>query len=349
MATIMPEPPITNEQIGELLALRAEEVDGQRQRAYRRAARAAFKWPEEAFDVIAAGRSPGDLRSIGPRLGALLRTWCDEPPEVPDPPSIRSDYISYARALRVVANAPEAWSNFKGDLQMHTVYSDGQEDVAMMAAGGAALGYEYIAVTDHSKGLKIANGMDEGRLAQQVAEIDELNRSAESGVRVLRSIEMNLNTKGFGDMDADVLSGLDLVLGSFHSSLRGKDDQTPRYLAAVRNPDIDTLGHPRGRMYNFRAGLNAQWERVFAEAARVGTAVEIDCYPDRQDLSIELIAVARDAGCHFSIGTDAHATWELDFLTMGAAAVVLAEVPPERVLNFMTADELLQWRREHRR
>src|SRR5438270_13820593 len=107
---------------------------------------------------------------------------------------------------------------------------------------------------------------------------------------------MNLNPLGEGDMEPATLRSLDLVLGSFHSALRRKEDQTERYLAALRNPSIHILGHPRGRIYNFRLGLSADWARVFALAAQLDKAVEIDCYPDRQDLSIELLAIARKEG-----------------------------------------------------
>jgi histidinol phosphatase-like PHP family hydrolase len=161
------------------------------------------------------------------------------------------------------------------------------------------LGYEYVAVTDHSKGLRIAGGIDEEALAGQGREVDALNDSLASQgrrFRVLRSLELNLRPDGTGDMDPEARGPLDLVLGSFHSSLRVKEDQTDRYLAALENPDINVLGHPRGRMYNFRVGLNADWAVVFERAAEVGKAVEIDCFPYRQDLDVRLLRLARDAG-----------------------------------------------------
>src|SRR5437660_7752791 len=120
-----------------------------------------------------------------------------------------------------------------------------------MAEQAEARGYEFIAITDHSKELKIANGMDERRLRAQGAEIEQVNAALtarDSKVQVLKAIEMNLNPMGEGDMESDALAELDLVLGSFHSALRKKEDQTARYLAALRNPDIQVLGHPRGRV-----------------------------------------------------------------------------------------------------
>ena len=154
---------------------------------------------------------------------------------------------------------------------------------------------------------------------------------------------MNLNPRGEGDMSSDSLRSLDLVLGSFHSALRTTEDQTERYLAALRNPQVHILGHPRGRIYNFRIGLKADWPRVFAEAARRGKALEIDCYPDRQDLNVELLKIARDEGTRISLGTDAHHDWQLEFIDLGLAAALRAKIPVDRILNFMPILELKTW------
>jgi DNA polymerase (family 10) len=154
---------------------------------------------------------------------------------------------------------------------------------------------------------------------------------------------MNLNPRGEGDMNPKSLSNLDLVLGSFHSSLRRIDDQTERYLAALRNPHIHILAHPRGRIYNFRLGLKADWPRVFAEAARLDKALEIDCYPDRQDLNLTLLKLARLAGTRVSLGTDAHHPWQLEFIQLGLAAVLRARVPAERIVNFMSVQQIKRW------
>ncbi|MGA9352075.1 MAG: PHP domain-containing protein [Terriglobales bacterium] len=138
---------------------------------------------------------------------------------------------------------------------MHTEWSDGSASIQEMAEAADARGYEYIAITDHSKGLKIAGGINEEQLRQQAEEIAAVNQSlgaAGKTLRVLRSIEVNLNPAGQVDMEVSSLGELDIVLGCFHSSLRKKDDQTDRYVAALRNPAIQILGHPRGRIYNFR-------------------------------------------------------------------------------------------------
>ncbi len=160
---------------------------------------------------------------------------------------------------------------------------------------------------------------------------------------VLHSIELNLNPRGEGDLEPGCLAKLDLVLASFHFPLRLKDDQTGRYLAALRNPVVHILGHPRGRIYNYRAGLSADWSRVFAEASSLDKAVEIDCFPDRQDLNVELLKLARAAGTRVSLGTDAHHPWQLAFIEFGLAAAWQAKLPPERVVNFMTLAEIRRW------
>jgi len=231
-------------------------------------------------------------------------------------------------------------------LQMHTVWSDGSGTVADMAEAAKERGYEYISITDHSKGLKIAGGITEAQLRQQTDEIRQVNAMAASaggGLTILRSIELNLNPRGEGDMLKTALARLDLVLGSFHSVLRVKHDQTARYIAALRNPSVQILGHPRGRIYNYRLGLKADWPRVFAEAAKLDKALEVDCYPDRQDLNVSLLRIARKEGVRISLGTDAHHPWQLEFITLGLAATLKAGIPSDRIVNFMPLGELKAW------
>jgi histidinol phosphatase-like PHP family hydrolase len=338
---------LTNAEIAELLAVASESAKQPLQKALRRASRKAFLWPEEAGEIVEQGRSLEELAGVGPSLNRIIRRWLNDPPDdIPKPPEIRSGFLSIPAAQARLAAKP-SWSlALKGDLQMHTLWSDGTDSVEAMARAAAERGYEYIAITDHAKGLKIAGGIDEGQLALQGEEIAQVNAtmSAEKlALRVLRSIELNLDPYGNGDMDATALARLDVVLGCFHSSLRKKEDQTDRYLAALRNPTIQILGHPRGRIYNFRLGLSADWRRVFDLAAELDKAVEIDSYPDRQDLSGDLVRLAAKAGCRISIGTDAHGPAQLRFIELGLASALSAGVPRDRVLNFMSADELLRW------
>lgn len=335
---------VSNSDLAELLAQAAEKSEGIRQRAFRRAARSAFLWPEQAADLVRQGRSLSELRGIGPFLEKQLLSWLQDPTPKVRPPPIRRDFLALADARVLLASNPTWARQLRGDLQMHTTWSDGSGSIAEMAVAADEQSYEYIAITDHSKGLKIAGGINETELARQGEEILAVNRAKTDGkLTVLRSIEMNLNPRGEGDLESGALSKLDLVLGSFHSSLRVKQDQTERYLAALRNSDLHILGHPRGRIYNFRLGLTADWARVFAEAARLDKAVEIDSYPDRQDLNLILLRVAKKEGVRVSLGTDAHHPWQLGFIELGLAAALKARIPAERVLNFLSLAELRQW------
>jgi Histidinol phosphatase and related hydrolases of the PHP family len=341
--------PLSNSDIAELLAREAEASEGIRVRAFRRAARSAYLWPEKAATLLAEGRSLTELQSVGPFIEKQLRTWIENPPPRATVPPVRRDFLALADARELLATQPAWVKQLRADLQMHTRWSDGSGTIAEMAAAAKERGYEYIAITDHSKGLKIAGGIDETALRQQGAEIAETNRLTDRGVTVLRSIEMNLNPRGEGDMEPAALRELDLVLGSFHSVLRKKEDQTDRYLSALRNPYVHILGHPRGRIYNYRVGLSAGWPRVFAEAAKLDKAVEIDCYPDRQDLNLALLKLARKEGVRVSLGTDAHHPWQLGFIELGLAAALRAKIPASRIINFLSLSKLHEWRDNFRR
>jgi DNA polymerase (family 10) len=157
-------------------------------------------------------------------------------------------------------------------------------------------------------------------------------------------MEVDLFPDGTLDMDDDSLASLDLVLGAFHSALRSKEDETERYLAALNQPRLHVLAHPKARMYGRRAGLEADWRRVFAEAARLGKAVELDATPARQDLTVELATIAREEGVEwFSIGSDAHTALELEFLPFGMATAALAGIPSERILNYRPVEFVRAW------
>jgi DNA polymerase (family 10) len=337
---------LTNADLAELLARSSEQEEGHRQRALRRAARAALTWPEEAIDVVEEDRSLTEFPGVGPWLARTITSWLETPPEIPEPPEVRRGFLTRTEVRSTLNAHPEWRSELRADLQMHTTHSDGSVGVREMLEACSSIGYEHVAITDHSKGLKIARGMDETRLLLQGQEIDLLNeelRASGSGIQALRSIEMNLSPQGEGDMDPAALAELDLVLGAFHSKLRTTEDQTERYLAAVQNPTVHILAHPRGRKFNLRRGLRADWPRVFAAAAELDVALEIDAYPDRQDLNVELLRFARDAGVRISIGTDAHHPDELRFMEFGVAAAIQAGIPRDRILNMLPMDQLRTW------
>ncbi len=335
-----------NGQLAELLALQSEQADGNAQRALRRASRRAFTWTTEATDLVEGGRELTELEGVGPFIARLLKDWIADSTAPPDPPPIRSGFWTLARAQRELTGwGPSHWTNHpKGDLQMHSTDSDGYAAIEEYAEHAIERGYRYIAITDHSKGLKIAGGIDEAKLARQAKTINAINRRiAGGGLTILKSIELNISPEGEGDMTPESLRELDLVLGAFHSKLRYSEDQTERYVKALRNPFVHVLAHPRGRIYNFRLGLTADWDRVFRTAASLDKAVEIDSFPDRQDLDTELLRLAASAGVRVSIGTDSHHPNQLDYIVLGLASAASAGIAPERILNLMEVDDLLAW------
>jgi DNA polymerase (family 10) len=337
---------LTNAELAEVMARAADgEPEGSnRRKALQRASRSAFSWPQEAGSLMEQDRPLTELRSVGPWLAQVIGEWLqDDGLEPPDPPELRRGFLTLAEVKTTLAG--DSWmGELKADLQMHSTYSDGRNTIREMVEEAATYGYEHVAITDHSVGLPIARGMDEARLAAQGEEIHAVNQERAGAFPfALHSIEMNLSPEGEGDMDPAALRRLALVLGAFHSKLRVTEDQTERYLAALRNPSVHVLAHPRGRRFNVRLGLRADWRRVFEEAAGLDKALEVDAHPDRQDLDVELLRLAAGAGCRISIGTDAHSTADLRFIEFGLAAVIRAGIPRERIINFLPREELLAW------
>ena len=341
---------LTNGHLGELLWNAGREETDHRRRALERASRAARFWPVEAFELVDAGRSLTELSAVGPWVAERIQSWLEDPPALPEPEEGRRGFLTYAEVRRTL-DADPAWEAAPcADLQMHTTWSDGSLPLEEMVDAARALGRPFIAITDHSEALEIAHGMSADKLAEQGRAIDALNRVAfEDGgdpFRVLRSQEVDLFADGSIDMDDASLSSLDLVLGAFHSALRAREDQTERYVAALRQPRLHVLAHPKARMYGRRPGLNADWHRVFAEAAARGKAVELDATVWRQDLNVELATIAREEGvAWFSIGSDAHTAEELEFLPFGMATAALAGIPRERILNYRTVEFVRVWAR----
>jgi putative hydrolase len=335
---------ITNSDIAELLALEAEDcAEPLKGKALRRASRAAFMWPIEAAQLVDENRPLTELDGVGPYISKVIQRWLDKPPRIPKRAENRKDFLTLTEARAILATNPKWQKLFKGDLQMHTNWSDGSGTILDMAKQAIARGYSYIGITDHSKALKIAGGINEQEVLQQGEEIDNVNEALkQTGEKftILKSIELNLTPDGKADLDDECLGKLDIVVGSFHSALRRVEDQTKRYLAAVENPGVHILGHPRGRVYNYRLGLTADWPKIFARAAELGKAIEIDSYPDRQDLNHELLLQAKKAGCLLSIDTDAHHPEQLAFIELGLAAALKAKIPADRIINFQDARSL---------
>lgn len=257
------------------------------------------------------------------------------------PPPMREGMgeIQLARdhALPVVVQQ----SDLRGDLHLHSQWSDGKRTIREMAEAAIALGYDYLAVTDHSGGLGVANGLHADRIRAQRQEIDQVN-AAVAPFRILQGIEVEVRADGSLDLPDDVLAELDWVNASVHSSLRQERERlTGRALAAIRHPPVDVLSHPTGRIVGGRPGGDFDMEAIYAAAAESGTALEINADPARLDLRDVHARAAIAAGCMLTIGSDAHDVPGLDNVFYGIGVAQRAWVPPERVLNTLPVDELL--------
>jgi putative hydrolase len=239
-------------------------------------------------------------------------------------------------------------SSYRGDLQMHSEWSDGSLTVAAMAHACAGRGYAFCAITDHAGSLKIAGGLTREEVARQQREIEAFNMRG-ADCRVLKGIEANIDAAGNIDIEPADLALFDLVLAAPHSRLRLQEDQTPRMLRAVTTPGVHILAHPRGRMAGSRAGVVADWDAVFAAAADHRVAIEIDGDPARQDLDYVLAKRAVDAGCLFALDSDAHDDDQLIYAETAIAHARLAGVPPARIVNCWPLKKLLAWADERRR
>ena len=270
----------------------------------------------QVITEAAAGRQPG----------YLARLLADQPPSPRD-------------GLRAA---------LRGDCHTHSDWSDGGRPPREMAEAARVLGHEWIALTDHSPRLTVANGLSPERLAAQLELVEELNEEL-APFRILTGIEVDILEDGSLDQREDLLGRLDVVVASVHSQLRmPAGPMTRRMVAAVRNPHVDVLGHCTGRLL----GLSQQGGRgrrpesvfdpgaVFAACREAGVAVEINCRPERRDPPGRLLKLAAEAGCLFAIDTDAHAPGQLDWLVNGTVRAEQAGITADRVINARGAREL---------
>ena len=261
----------------------------------------------------------------------------------------------YLAGLRERTAAPLATGGeairkqLRGDLHSHSDWSDGTTSIESMADTAIWLGHEYLALTDHSPRLKIANGLTADRLRKQIDIVDKLNEGYD-GFRLLRGIEVDILDDGALDQTSAMLDRLDVVVASVHSKLKMESgEMTERMLAAVADPHTNVLGHCTGRLVSGERGTRppSQFDAkaVFAACAEQDVAVEINSRPERRDPPGPLIQLALDAGCLFSIDSDAHAPGHLGLLDYGAARAEKYGVPAERIVTTWPLDRLLEWAR----
>ena len=248
--------------------------------------------------------------------------------------ALNDDAIVYRQALR-------------GDCHLHSTWSDGGAEIEAMAATAIELGHEYIVLTDHSARLTIAHGLNEQRLSDQLTDVARINAeigAAGHDFRILTGMEVDILEDGSLDLGDEMLAALDVVVASVHSKLRMESKQmTERMVMAVANPNVDILGHCTGRLIGKRPESTFDADYVFAACAQFDTAVELNCRPERLDPPRGMIDLALQYGCWFAIDSDAHATGQLEWLPYGCNRAAEREIPIDRIVNTMSADDLLSW------
>ena len=312
-----------------------------RVQAFRKAADTVLATSRTDLDRRAAEGSLQSLPGIGKATEAVVRE------------ALAGEQPTYLTSLEESSSGPlvdggeEYAAQLRGDCHCHSDWSDGGSPIPEMVATAMELGREYLVLTDHSPRLRIANGLSAERLTQQLKVVDTINKHVDD-FRLLRGIEVDILDDGSLDQSEEMLGRLQVRVASVHSKLAmGKDAMTRRMIEAVRNPRTNILGHCTGRLVEGNRGKREQSSfdatAVFEACAEHDVAVEINSRPERCDPPDELVALALEAGCLFSIDSDAHAPGQLDFLVYGAERAQRLEVPLERIVTTWDADRVLDW------
>jgi len=234
------------------------------------------------------------------------------------------------------------YNELKGDLQMHSKWSDGSHTIEEMAKAAKGLGHDYIAITDHTDTLRIAKGMDEKTIRKQMKEIEEVDERIE-GLTVLKGVEVNIDSEGKLDIKDKVLKNLDVVVASIHSGFRqGKEKLTKRIISAMDNENVDIIAHPTGRKIQERAGYDLDFEKVFEKSIETNTFLEINSYPNRLDLNDINVKRALEFGCKLVINTDSHSIEHLRYLNLGIATARRGWATKDNIINALPIKKLLK-------
>jgi histidinol phosphatase-like PHP family hydrolase len=260
----------------------------------------------------------------------------------------RAGYLSRAAVADTLRNGPAELSpqRLRGASHWHTRDSDGKATLEAMARACHRRGFAWSMVTDHSRGLEVASGLDREGLRLQRGRIVKWNQRHGEEHRVFQGLEVEVLADGSLDVPKGERLEVECVVAAVHSQFDPDRDQTDRLVRAVSTPGVHVLAHPRGRHFHYRPGLKARWEKVFAACAEEGVAVEINGFPRRQDLDADLARLAVGAGCEIALASDAHAVPHLEYDAYAAAIAMRAEVPRERILNVLHADEFEEWLNE---
>lgn len=316
---------------------RARE-ESRRVMAYRNAADVIEMLTDEQREKHGRANSWESLPRVGPKTAKVIaQAWAGQEP----------DTLVKLRSAAGDLGGGEIRSALKGDLHLHSNWSDGSAPIDEMMATAQRLGHEYCALTDHSPRLTVANGLSPDRLRHQLDVIDEL-RDRYAPMRILTGIEVDILDDGSLDQEPELLDRLDVVVASVHSKLKmERAAMTRRMVKAVSNQRVNVLGHCTGRLVTGGRGTRAESqfdaEKVFSACLENGTAVEINSRPERRDPPTRLLELALDVGCVFSIDTDAHAPGQLDFLGYGAQRALDNDVPADRIVNTWPVERLLAW------
>ncbi len=233
-------------------------------------------------------------------------------------------------------------TDIRGDLQMHTVATDGKNSIEEMAAQAKKIGYSYIAITDHSKAVRVAGGLDEKALAKQLKEIEKIN-GKNPGLRILKGVEVDILGDGSLDLKDDILKECDLVLASVHSRFNlAEGEMTRRILKALKNPNVDILAHPTGRLLLEREPYQVNLKEIIQAAIDYGVVLEMNAYPDRLDLKDTDARLARDMGARLSISTDAHSVQQLEAMKFGVFTARRGWIEAPNVINTLSLEGFLK-------
>jgi histidinol phosphatase-like PHP family hydrolase len=299
----------------------------------------------ELADLAARGRLT-DLPGVGRSTAAVIeQALRGETPE----------YLTRVEGEAPTETAPPTdlagpiRAALRGDLHLHSDWSDGGHTIEAMATAGVELGHEYLALTDHSRSLQIAKGLSAERLRDELGVVRALNTEL-APFRILTGIEVDILPDGTLDQDEELLAELDVVVASVHSKLRmDRDPMTARMVRALESPHVDILGHCTGRMVVGRGRPESEFDpaRVFGTAVAFDKAVEINARPERLDPPSRLLAELVDREAKVSIDSDAHATWQLAWQDYGCHRAAAAGIPVERIVNTWPVDALLDWTASH--
>ncbi len=283
-----------------------------------------------------------ELSGVGGSTGAVVSQ------------AVRGELPAYLESLQekesepLVRGGEELYAAVVGDLHSHSDWSDGGSPIQEMVLAAVELGHEWLALTDHSPRLRIANGLTAARLTEQLGVVEAINASLGDRFRLLKGIEVDILDDGELDQSEEMLDRLDVVTASVHSKLAmSSAPMTRRMVAAVRNPRVNVLGHCTGRLVTGSRGKRAQSEfdaeAVFRACLESNIAVEINSRPERCDPPDELIVLARDLGCLFAIDSDAHAPGQLDMKAYGCERAQRLDIPADRIVTTWPLERVLEW------